>query len=329
MFARLLIALLATLGFQSAFNRVTRCLASTARTLASSRSFISFKSSRSISSLEHEANNNHDNNNTQKNIIHKCDRDANWSRHEADLFLADFYSRLNNVLACTLETVYFSFVLVRLTVPASLLIGDDSSHQFLFYTLAMTPSLFCAYFVYHIPLSCMATHQRCAQHLGRWHLEPPPTRRIPAPLRLDNRWLAERVYFDGDRVTFAGKVYRTLTDYCTAVPGSSAHRIYSYVFAEPLVVYVCLLTLKVASVGAMLAYLVYNRLWYAVVINMIELGTNFISYYMLVRDVCFLSWKCAAPPIKTTSLTNSALFNSSSSASASLYSSSSYVKKTQ
>jgi hypothetical protein len=90
-------------------------------------------------------------------VQHRCEREATSVRDEAETFMCDFYSRLNRVVSCTLETVFYSLLVVRLHVPAALHVKD---FHFFLYLLAMTFSLFATYLVYHIPFSVVITNKR-------------------------------------------------------------------------------------------------------------------------------------------------------------------------
>lgn len=241
-------------------------------------------------------------------IQHKCEKEATSVREETELFMCDFYNRLNVIFSCTIETIYFSFFLARVNVPSTLHVKDT---HFTVYMVAMIFGVFTTYFAYYMPFSCMITYRRCAQHLGKWVLEEESSanaKLFGKKTKLNdfqqhkqqgntivNRWLSSKVYYHGDKVYYMGKVYRVSSRYCAAVPGVSIYENYFRVFINPIRIYVALAFLKILSIFLLIAYMIYNRLWYSVVTNMIESVTNFLSFYMIFRDLFYLFTSANTP----------------------------------
>lgn len=119
-----------------------------------------------------------------------------------------------------------------------------------------------------------------------------------------NRWQPSKIYFRGDRVQYGGKVYRVASQYCASIPSVRFYTTYYRLFKEPTLFYASLLLFKIIGISLMVGYLIYNRLWYSIIMNMIELGTNFISYYVIMRDLIYLTG-ISRPKMLTIEVNNS------------------------
>ena len=119
-----------------------------------------------------------------------------------------------------------------------------------------------------------------------------------------NRWQPSKIYFRGDRVQYGGKVYRVSSQYCASIPSVRFYATYYRLFKEPTLFYASLLLFKIIGISLMVGYLIYNRLWYSIIMNMIELGTNFISYYVIMRDLIYLTG-ISRPKMLTIEVNNS------------------------
>ena len=143
--------------------------------------------------------------------------------------------------------------------------------------------------------------------MGKWILDDEYNNNNKATKQTSttiNRWQPSKIYFRGDRVQYGGKVYRVASQYCASIPSVRFYSTYYRLFKEPTLFYASLLLFKIIGISLMVGYLIYNRLWYSIIMNMIELGTNFISYYVIMRDLIYLTG-ISRPKMLTIEVNNS------------------------
>jgi hypothetical protein len=221
-------------------------------------------------------------------MSHRCEKNANTLRDETDMLRFEFNSRLTEICIRTVESVYINFVLTRLCLPAHLNVREGD------YVLYFSSSFVCsflAFWVYHMPLSFLLTLSRNAEHLGEWTLESVKSKESAVtgndqPLTASSacKWLHTRVYYKDERVVYFGKIYRVSSTCTAAVPNNKKYRKFFRFFSNPFRIVCMLLMLKLANLAMLATYTAFNKRWYSILTNLVEILFNCHTFFIIFRD---------------------------------------------